>query len=99
MRECLLLWEHVPRNFPNFSRDVHAIFDVRGITETLPAEPPARARSARARPKAIVRACSLESRAALATLALLPFVVLEIVFSLFLLLSLLSPCLQCLHAL
>ena len=36
LRECLLLWEHVPRNFPNFFRDVHAIFDVRGVTETLP---------------------------------------------------------------
>ena len=62
-------------------------------------KPPARARSARARLQAIVRACCLDSRAALATLALLPLVVLPLGLSLFLLLSLLSPCLQCLYAL
>ena len=49
--------------------------------------------------QAIVRACCLDSRAALATLALVLLVALPLGLSLFLLLSLLSPCLQCLYAL
>ena len=61
--------------------------------------PPARARSARARLQAIVRACCLDSRVALATLALLLLVVLPLGLLLLLLLSLLSLRLQCLQPL
>ena len=62
-------------------------------------KPPARARSARARLYAIVDACCLDPRGALATLALIFVEVFALLLSLSLLLSLLSPCLQCLHAL
>ena len=38
LRECLLFWEHVPRNFSLLSRDFQEILDGRGVTETLPDE-------------------------------------------------------------
>ena len=83
-----------------FCKDFRGINKQRDATETLPPQTARRRpRSGRARAYAIVRACCLHPREALATLALLLFVVLSLLLLLFLLLFLPSPCLQCLHAL
>ena len=79
--------QNEPQEGQSELREVPGGFDLGRISEAFLSnamrprrsqlKPPARARSARARLAAIVRACCLDARAALATLALLLLVVLS----------------------